>query len=174
MNARLQVVRRAPRETVDLERLARMRPGELRRLYHALFSCEVPAGNPEYARRRIAWRIQADCEGGLPESAIQHALAIAKEAGVRVRTLSRTAHGKMPHSSVTRIVSDHDSRVPMPGSVIVKEYHGRTILVRVLGEGFEYDGQRFSSLSAIAKSITGTKWNGMLFFGLAKGGRRGG
>jgi Protein of unknown function (DUF2924) len=77
------------------------------------------------------------------------------------------------HSSVTRIVSDHDSRVPMPGSVIVKEYHGRTILVRVLGEGFDYDGQRFSSLSAIAKSITGTKWNGMLFFGLDKGEPRG-
>jgi hypothetical protein len=60
----------------------------------------------------------------------------------------------------------------MPGSVIVKEYRGRSILVRVLGEGFECDGQRFSSLSAIAKSITGTKWNGMLFFGLAKGERR--
>jgi hypothetical protein len=56
----------------------------------------------------------------------------------------------------------------MPGSLIVKEYHGRTIFLRVLSTGFEYDGRRFASLSAIAKEITGTKWNGPAFFGLAK------
>jgi len=55
----------------------------------------------------------------------------------------------------------------MPGSVIVKEHRGRRIIVRVLDSGFEYDGRRFRSLSAVAKEITGTKWNGMLFFGLA-------
>jgi Protein of unknown function (DUF2924) len=175
MKAKLHVVGRVPRETVDLERLARMGTAELRVLYRDLFGAEVPAGNSELARRKIAWRLQSEREGALPESARQHALAMAKESAVRVRAISRAAlEGKpLAHSSVTRIVSDHDSRVPMPGSVIVKEYHGRTILVRVLGEGFDYDGQRFSSLSAIAKSITGTKWNGMLFFGLAKGERRG-
>jgi Protein of unknown function (DUF2924) len=46
-------------------------------------------------------------------------------------------------------------------------------MVRVLDDGFEYDGRRFSSLSAIAKEITGTKWNGFLFFGLAKESKRG-
>ena len=53
----------------------------------------------------------------------------------------------------------------------MKEYHGQTVVVRVLDTGFEYDGRRFASLSAIAKEITGTKWNGFLFFGLLKGSR---
>jgi hypothetical protein len=60
----------------------------------------------------------------------------------------------------------------MPGSVLIKEYKGRTIIVHVLDSGFEYDGKRFTSLSAIAKAITGTKWNGLLFFGLTKGSSR--
>jgi len=61
----------------------------------------------------------------------------------------------------------------MPGSVIVKEYRGRTILVQILDDGFECDGRRFTSLSAVAREITGTRWNGLLFFGLAKGSARG-
>jgi hypothetical protein len=61
----------------------------------------------------------------------------------------------------------------MPGSVIVKDHQGRTIVVRVLDHGFEYDGNRFASLSAIAGKITGTKWNGFLFFGLTKESRNG-
>ena len=61
----------------------------------------------------------------------------------------------------------------MPGSIIVKEHRGKTLMVRVLDAGFEYDGRRFDSLSAIAKDITGTKWNGFVFFGLAKEGKRG-
>ncbi len=75
---------------------------------------------------------------------------------------------RLQHSTVTGLVSDHDPRVPMPGSVIVKEYRGRTILIRVLAAGFEWEGRRFASLSAVAKDITGTKWNGLAFFGLAK------
>lgn len=62
----------------------------------------------------------------------------------------------------------------MPGSVIVKEYRGRTILILVLDNGFEYGGRRYSSLSAIANEVTGTKWNGLLFFGLTKARKRGG
>jgi hypothetical protein len=61
----------------------------------------------------------------------------------------------------------------MPGTVIVKEHKGATIIVRVLTSGFEYDGRRFSSLSAIARDITGTRWNGFLFFGLGEERSRG-
>ena len=59
-------------------------------------------------------------------------------------------------------------RLPLAGSLLMKDYKGRTILVRVLDHGFEYDGRKFTSLSAIAQDITGTKWNGWTFFGLAK------
>ena len=56
----------------------------------------------------------------------------------------------------------------MPGAVITREYRGRKLVVSVLDEGFEFDGQVFKSLSAIATAITGSHWNGMLFFGLKK------
>jgi Protein of unknown function (DUF2924) len=171
MNARLPVRLRA--ETVDLERLARMRPAELQRLYRKLFGCKVPSGNSELARRKIAWHVQAEREGGLPESARQHALAIAKGSSLRIRLRHGGVDVAPRNATVTEIVSDHDSRLPMAGSVIVKEYRGKTLIVHVLDEGFEYDGHRFVSLSAIAKDITGTKWNGFLFFGLTKERKRG-
>ncbi len=78
----------------------------------------------------------------------------------------------LDHTTTTRIVSDHDSRLPMPGSVLIKKHKDRTIIVKVLNVGFEYDGRRFHSLSAIAGEISGTKWNGFVFFGLAKEGVR--
>lgn len=173
MNAKFQVVSRA-RESVDMDRIARMNPTELRRLYRALFGCDIPFGNSEHARRQIAWRIQSEREGGLPESARHHALAIAREAGFRLRARLGPRHQSvLANSSVSKIVSDHDPRLPISGSVIVKEHRGRTIEVYVLESGFEYNGRRYTSLSAIAKEITGTKWNGMVFFGLAKGKRDG-
>jgi hypothetical protein len=165
MNARLSVVART--EPVDLDRLARLQSGELQRLHQRLFGCAVLSGSSELARRRIAWWVQSEREGGLPESARQRALAIAKEASLRIH-LRHGSAGPLPHATVTGIVSDHDSRIPMPGSILIKEYRGKTVLVRVLDTGFEYDGRRFASLSAIAKAITGTKWNGLAFFGLAK------
>ncbi len=171
MNAKLSVVTRA--ESVDLERLVRMQPHELQRLHRRMFGCDLPSGNSEQARRKIAWHVQSEREGGLPESARQHALAIAKEASLRIHVRRGSAGSPLSHATVTGIVSDNDSRLPMPGSIIVKQYRGKTIVVRVLDTGFEYGGRCFASLSAIAKEITGTKWNGFLFFGLAKESRLG-
>ncbi len=171
MNAKLRVVTRT--EPIDLGRLARMQPGELQRLHQRLLGRTVPSGNSELARRRIAFHFQSEREGGLPESARQHALAIAKAASLRIQVRHGSSGSPLPYATVTGIVSNHDSRLPMPGSVLIKEHSGKTILVRVLYTGFEYDGRRFASLSAIAKEITGTKWNGFLFFGLGKE-RRGG
>jgi hypothetical protein len=164
---------RTDRAPVSLDHLSRMNTADLRILYGELFGSTVPAGNSEYARRKIAWQIQAGREGGLPESARQHALAIAQEASLRMQVRGGV-QSPLPHATVSGIISDHDSRLPMLGSVIVKEFHGRTVVVRVLDSGFEYDDRRFTSLSAIAKAITGTKWNGFQFFGLAKESRRAG
>ena len=61
---------------------------------------------------------------------------------------------------------DPQIRLPKPGDLIRRVYKGRELIVRVLDRAFEYDGQRFRSLSAIAKAITGAHWNGLLFFGL--------
>jgi hypothetical protein len=56
--------------------------------------------------------------------------------------------------------------VLLPGTKICKEYNGSVYQVEVLKDGFEYNGQKWKSLSAIATKITGTKWNGPKFFGM--------
>lgn len=61
-----------------------------------------------------------------------------------------------------------DIRLPKPGDVLSRYYKGREITVRVLKSGFEYEGRRFRSLSAIAKAVTGAHWNGLLFFGIVR------
>lgn len=65
-----------------------------------------------------------------------------------------------------------DNGVPIPGSLIMREYKGRLLEVLVLDEGFEYAGEKFKSLSAVAKRITGSHCNGYLFFNLRRRGDR--
>jgi len=55
----------------------------------------------------------------------------------------------------------------MPGTQLIRQYKGRTVEVTVLEDGFEYEGRRYRSLSAVAKTVTGSHWNGFNFFGLA-------
>jgi hypothetical protein len=64
--------------------------------------------------------------------------------------------------------SRRDIRLPQPGDLLRRVYQGRPITVRVLESGFEYEGRRFRSLSAIAKAVTGAHWNGLLFFGITR------
>jgi len=61
-----------------------------------------------------------------------------------------------------------DPRIPPVGTVLRRVFQGVAHEVTVCSEGFEYAGQRFKTLSAVAKHITGTPWNGFLFFGLKK------
>ena len=61
--------------------------------------------------------------------------------------------------------------IQMPQSEITRIYKGHTIVVKVLEDGFEYEGERYRSLSAIARAVTGSHWSGNRFFGLdQKGG----
>ncbi len=72
-------------------------------------------------------------------------------------------------TSVLSVVrSRNDARLPGVGGVLRREYEGKVYEVRVLKEGFSFQGRRYTSLSTIARDITGTIWNGFLFFGLAK------
>jgi hypothetical protein len=134
---------RSPHPTPDLGRLVSMGPRELQKLYQETFGCDLNVGNSEQARRKIAWHMQAEQEGALPDSARQHALAIARDSKLRLRigaNVERRLKGQpLEHATTTRIVSDHDSRLPMPGSVLMKKHKDRTIIVKVLNAGFEYD-----------------------------------
>ncbi|MEO7651509.1 MAG: DUF2924 domain-containing protein, partial [Bryobacteraceae bacterium] len=156
--------------------LAKMELPELLQAHRELFGGEHAVPNTEHLRRKIAWHAQARAEGGLPESARQHALAIARQVGLRVRVCENAQRRKdgisLDQTVTTTIVPTHDSRLPMAGSLLVKEFRNQTIVVKVLDDGFEHDGRRFSSLSSVAREITGTKWNGYVFFGLIKEGSR--
>jgi hypothetical protein len=64
------------------------------------------------------------------------------------------------------VASALDPRLPPPGTYLEREYKGRHVVVKVLVNGFEFDGEIYRSLSAIASEVAGTKWNGFLFFNL--------
>ncbi len=64
------------------------------------------------------------------------------------------------------MTSASDPRLPPPGTYLEREYKGRRVIAKVLDGGFEFDGEIYRSLSAIAHKVTGTKWNGFLFFNL--------
>ena len=65
-------------------------------------------------------------------------------------------------------VRPRDNRLPVPGSILTKTYHGKTIEVKVLENGFEYEGKVFKSISRVAMTIVKRQISGYVFFGLAK------
>jgi hypothetical protein len=115
--------------------------------------------------RKIAWRMQALAEGDLSERARQRAAELARDADVRVRPPKDFTVGLANGPTIT-IPVQTDPRLPSIGDAIVRTYKGQKIRVVVLAEGFEYDGRRFRSLSAVAKAISGSHCNGFRFFGL--------
>jgi hypothetical protein len=160
----------------QIEDLRRMKAPQLQAMHRELFGAEHRIANCQHLRRKIAWHMQAAKSGGLLESVRQYAIAIARGTELRSRiseNASRRRAGVPQDQTVTtKVIQTRDARLPMPGSLIVKKYKDQTVVVRVLNEGFEYDGRRFASLSAIAGEITGTRWNGIAFFGLEKEARR--
>jgi Protein of unknown function (DUF2924) len=133
----------------ELDRLATMPIARLRVRYQEVFRTEPPkAFGPDLLRRSIAHRIQEKAYGGLSRSAQLLLDQMMK------------AYAAKPNGKIVlprRIKS---------GSVLVREWKGKSHRVMVLADGFAYDGSTFGNLSEIAGMITGTKWNGPRFFGL--------
>jgi hypothetical protein len=117
--------------------------------------------------RRIAWRLQALAEGDLSERARERALCLANDADLR---LTAPQSSVWPPGKVAAGGRHRDSRLPRPGTVLTRTFWGRNVSVQVLEKGFEYEGAVYGSLSAVARQISGTQWNGFSFFGLQKGG----
>jgi hypothetical protein len=143
----------------QVDALHDMTVAELREKYAEVFREESRSRHKDFLRKRIAWRLQANEEGGLSERARRRAQELANDADLRLLApVARTVSGHLPRS--------HDRRLPMPGTVLTREYKGRKIAVTVLDGGFEHAGTVYRSLTAVAKVVTGSHWNGMLFFGL--------
>ncbi len=149
--------------------LERMTVGQLQERYVEVFGEPVRSRHRQYLIRRIAWRLQANAEGGLTERALRRADELANDADVRLTPPKWTRPPKSDRASGSRTVPvavSKDQRLPSIGSQITRLYKGRTIDVTVLASGFEYLGERYRSLTAVAKAITGSHMNGFRFFGL--------
>jgi len=121
----------------------------LKQKWRDLFEGEPPPYNRRFLESRLAYRIQELAYGGLSEEAIERLDALADEL-----------EGKKPnrqHSLTDR---------PMAGTRLIREWRGVEYSVTVRQDDFEYQGRPYKSLSAIARRITGTQWNGLVFFGL--------
>ena len=146
--------------TARIAQLQHLTPKELREQYLTVYGEPSRSGNRDYLLKRIAWRMQANAEGDLPERARKRAAELARDSDLRLNPPRAEEHQDEPNGPAPT------PGLPMPGTVLRRDYKGRIILVTVLDKGFEFEEEFFRSLSAIAKHITGAHWNGRLFFGL--------
>jgi len=125
---------------------------ELKSQWRELFDSEPPPFNRRYLESRLAYRIQELAYGGLKPETVRRLEQLGEEldGGDRAK---RSQHANR-------------ERRPITGTRLVREWQGAEHVVTVTADGFEWHGRPYKSLSAIARAITGTRWNGWVFFGL--------
>lgn len=153
----------SPETKKKLMELSELPMGKLVEKFELLFGEKCRSRNKRYLFRRIAWKLQADEEGGLSERAILRATAIAGESLFRVTPPRATKPSRQPALPTT-----WDKRLPSPGHMIERTYKGKSLCVTVLTDGFEFEGQRYKSLTSVAREITGSHCNGFHFFKLGQ------
>jgi hypothetical protein len=153
-----------------IDELRGLNVAALKLRYREIFGEESRSSNKQFLFRRIAWQLQAKAEGDLSERARRRAAEIADDADIRTRAPKdfHTSPEQGVYSALDRSRPQKDWRLPAPGTLLTRRLDGRDIIVKVLKDGFEYQSRYYRSLSAIAREVTGTRWNGLLFFGLAE------
>ena len=156
----------------EMATLRRMSPQALQERYAEVFGEQPRNRNREWLTKRITWRLQANEEGDLSERARRRAAELANDSDLRTTAPRgpRVAPGAAGRTKTVPIQTA--VRLPIPGTLITREYKGQLLQVKVLADGFEYEGQVYKSLSAVTKAVTGTHWNGYHFFGLKRPGGR--
>jgi hypothetical protein len=137
-----------------LARLAALKTAptaNLKAKWRELFDHEPPPYNRRYLESRLAYRIQELAYGGLKPETVARLEALAKDLD------HANAGGQRRRRAQDR---------PIAGTRLIREWQGIEHCVTVRDDGFEYQGRPYESLSAIARAITGTRWNGWVFFGL--------
>lgn len=156
----------------ELAALQKMTTAQLCERYAEISGEQVRSRHRAYLIRKIAWRVQALAEGDLSERARRRAEELADDSFVRStpprNPQAEPAAGNRASKRVAT-VSGNDPRLPPVGGALERDYKGQRLRVVVLDNGFEYEGQRYKSLSAVAKAITRSHCNGYLFFRLGVG-----
>ena len=123
---------------------------DLKKQWRELFDSEPPPFNRRYLESRLAYRIQELAYGGLKPETIR-----------RLERLGEDLDGGDKKKRGMRA-----DAMPITGTRLLREWQGVEHVVTVTTDGFEWQGRPYKSLSAIARAITGTRWNGWVFFGL--------
>ena len=133
----------------ELGGLEALDAGALKERWLGLYGSDPPKGvSAKLMRRAIAYEIQVSAHGG-------------KKRSIR-KTLQRSV------SEVTQAESNPAIRIP-PGTRLIRQWHGDTYVVDVSEDGVRWRDRSYASLSAVAREITGTRWNGRKFFGVQGG-----
>jgi len=148
-------------EVATLERLT---VGQLRQRFAELFGEATQASNRTWLVKRIAWRLQALAEGDLSQRARRRAAELARDADLRLNPPQRQTTTPTATPEPVRLPTPVDDRLPPPGTILTRPYKGQLVQVQVLTEGFAYAGRVYTSLSAVAKAVTGSHTNGYHFF----------
>ena len=130
---------------------------ELKQKWRDLFEREPPVFNRRYLESRLAYRIQELAYGGLKPEVVEYLETLGEELSKARRSGTRR----------------DDPHRPVAGTRLIREWQGIEHCVTVRDHDFEHGGRPYKSLSAAARAITGTRWNGLVFFGLKKQGSRG-
>lgn len=156
--AQAAVVTSIPAASV-LTRLAELKTTDivdLKQQWRELFGTEPPPYNRKFLESRLAYRIQELAYGGLKPETV-----------ARLEALGEQLDGG---NIVLRRLRADDR--PIAGTRLIREWQGVEHTVTVLQDGYEWQGRSYRSLSSIARAITGTRWNGWIFFGLKNQRRR--
>ena len=139
----------------ELAALKRMSVAELKAKWADLFGAPAPNNSRSFLELRLGYRIQELTIGGL-----------SRETRRTLDLLADEVEGQIGRKAIIA-----DSRNPVVGTRLVREWGGVEHTVTVMKDGFDLQGRKFKSLSAVAKAITGTQWNGYRFFGLREARR---
>ncbi len=129
---------------------------ELKEQWRTLFGKEPPPFNRRYIESRLAYRIQELTYGGLKPETVARLEAL----------------GEQLDGGVVEVRKKRANDRPIAGTRLIRGWQGVENTVTVLHDGYEWQGRSYKSLSAAARAITGTRWNGLVFFGLKSQGRR--
>jgi hypothetical protein len=159
-----------------LAALEAMTVAELQARYTQVFRKETRVASKTLLVRRIIWGLQALAEGDLSERARRRAAELVQDTDLRLLPpRQKLAVPTVPTSAQKcgKANGIAEPSLPLPGTILTRWYKGKTLSIQVLRHGFEYDGQVYKSLSAVAKAITGSHTSGFLFFRRALSGRGG-
>jgi hypothetical protein len=146
----------------EIAALRRLTTAQLRQRFAEVFGEATAVNNKPWLVKRIAWRLQAVAEGNLSERARRRAEELANDADLRLNP-PRDRPAAVPLEPAG-VPAAPDRRLPPPGTILVRPYKGGQVQVQVLANGFAFNDAVYSSLSAVARAVTGSHCNGFLFF----------